>query len=155
MLEQSILAYLNINSTASSLEIAKAVAAEASYSTVKRMLSALVEKEWVVTIGNRKSTRYQLSPAYNLLKEIEVDAYFLQEQDERSRKPIPYNEKLLNDLLLHQPLFTKTEADKLNDLQGQWEEKISDMTEAARWLAFERWMIDLSWKSAQIEGNTY
>ncbi|MBX9733065.1 MAG: Fic family protein, partial [Chitinophagaceae bacterium] len=30
-----------------------------------------------------------------------------------------------------------------------------DMTEAARWLAFERWMIDLSWKSAQIVGNTY
>ncbi len=52
-------------------------------------------------------------------------------------------------------LFTGTELLQLNKLQNKYTENISKLSEAEYAKELERLVIDLSWKSSQIEGNTY
>jgi Fic family protein len=52
-------------------------------------------------------------------------------------------------------LFSDEELDKLNTLQEKFKMNISELTKSEYAKEFERLAIDLSWKSSQIEGNTY
>ena len=51
--------------------------------------------------------------------------------------------------------FTESELDRLKMLQNEYRKNISELSEAAYKKELERLAIDLSWKSSQIEGNTY
>jgi len=52
-------------------------------------------------------------------------------------------------------LFTGSELDKLALLQKEYKKNISELSENEYKKELERLAIDLSWKSSQIEGNTY
>ena len=52
-------------------------------------------------------------------------------------------------------LFTEEETKHLHDLQTVFRSHIADMSESEYRKEMERLGIDLSWKSSQIEGNTY
>jgi hypothetical protein len=52
-------------------------------------------------------------------------------------------------------LFTPAEKVRLKELQQVFTRRISDLSETAYHKELERIAIDLSWKSSQIEGNTY
>lgn len=53
---------------------------EIGYATVKRILQDLISANWLSTTGRGKGTRYVLSPSYELLVPIDVEAYFTKEQ---------------------------------------------------------------------------
>ena len=78
-------------------------------------------------------------------KELEVIA-FLKET---------FNFQLITDVLSQYSLFTENELAKLNGLQNTYKNNISHLSETAYKKELERLAIDLSWKSSQIEGNTY
>jgi len=59
------------------------------------------------------------------------------------------------NVLAKHDVFTKGEIQKLNTLQQNFQNNISQLTESEFEKEFERLAIDLSWKSSQIEGNTY
>lgn len=52
-------------------------------------------------------------------------------------------------------LFTDEEMAHLEELQAEFSQHVSEMTENEYRKEMERLGIDLSWKSSQIEGNTY
>lgn len=52
-------------------------------------------------------------------------------------------------------MFTGSELDKLALLQKEYKKNISELSENEYKKELERLAIDLSWKSSQIEGNTY
>ena len=52
-------------------------------------------------------------------------------------------------------LFTKNEIERLDGLQHMFAENISKLSAAQYRKEMERLGVDLSWKSSQIEGNTY
>ena len=52
-------------------------------------------------------------------------------------------------------LFTAEEKDRLDALQAQFTRNLADITPNEYRKEMERLGIDLSWKSSQIEGNTY
>jgi Fic family protein len=52
-------------------------------------------------------------------------------------------------------ILNGTELSKLNDLQNKYTENISQLSDFEYKKELERLAIDLSWKSSQIEGNTY
>jgi len=52
-------------------------------------------------------------------------------------------------------LFSVAEQKKLEDLQAKFRTNISNLDETTYKKEMERLAIDLSWKSSQIEGNTY
>ncbi len=135
-------------------EIHKEFAISISYATVKRILSQLLTDNYIITAeGKGKGTRYFISPSYDLLYSINLESYYLKEIDERKIKE-DFNPSIF-DLLDKNNIFTKTELSKLADLQKKYRENIAQLSDLEYKKELERLAIDLSWKSSQIEGNTY
>jgi Fic family protein len=89
-----------------------------------------------------------------LLYPVDVDLYFKKEIDERVIRG-GYNFSLIRDVLSDAKLFNQGELHHLDQLQDKYRENISRLTASAYKKEIERLAIDLSWKSSQIEGNTY
>ena len=85
---------------------------------------------------------------------INLDEYFSKEVDEREVQT-SYNFDLIPNVLSKVDLFTPIETDELNGLQVQFSKNLSSLSEEQKRREMERLGIDLSWKSSQIEGNTY
>lgn len=152
--QKLILEYLKKHANSSSKEIFEGLNSIVSYATVKRSLSKLLEEKHITQQGNAKNSRYSLSPTFNLFYPINLDEYFSKEIDEREILA-SYNFLLIPKTLRTVPLFTAHELAELNDLQNIFSKNINQLSEFEYQKDMERLAIDLSWKSSQIEGNTY
>ena len=153
-LEIRILEHLKIHSSCSSKELHNIINDTVSYATTKRLLSKLVQEHVLITLGHGKSTKYSISPVIQLLQPIDVDVYFEKEIDDREIKA-SFNLDLISDVLMRSSIFSKNEMTKLISLQLKYKENISQLSRNEYLKELERLAIDLSWKSSQIEGNTY
>lgn len=138
----------------SSKEIFEEFSTPASYATVKRLLLKLINANLLTKRGIGKSTRYMISPAYDLLYPVDLNKYYEKEIDEREVKE-NFDLRLIPEILKDSNLFTSTEIEKLDSLQEKFKQNISQLSEFEYKKELERLAIDLSWKSSQIEGNTY
>ena len=151
--EIRILEITKQNSDCSSKEIFYKVTG-ISYATVKRVLSKLISENLILSTGKGKGTKYSISPTYQLFFPIDIDEYYQNEIDERQIKE-NFNFDLINKTLSKTELFTKSEFEKLYLLQDAFLRNKSQLSEIEFKKELERLAIDLSWKSSQIEGNTY
>ena len=108
----------------------------------------------IVAIGKGKATRYEVSKGFNLLYPIDIKDYFKKEIDERKIQT-GFNHELIQETLANVSLFTDEELSYLTSLQDKFKKNISKLSKTEFKKEFERLAIDLSWKSSQIEGNTY
>lgn len=145
--------YVKTHPQSSSTEIFEGTERMAAYATVRRDLVRLVDDGDLIVTGRGKASRYTLSPAYELLSPVDVDAYFAQETDQRQIKD-NYNFSLM-DTLSTVPLFSRTETEYLDTLQAEFVANVAQLSASQYRKEMERLGIDLSWKSSQIEGNTY
>lgn len=145
--------YVKTHPQSSSTEIFEGTGRMAAYATVRRDLVRLVDDGDLIVTGRGKASRYTLSPAYELLSPVDVDAYFAQETDQRQIKD-NYNFSLM-DTLSTVPLFSRTETEYLDTLQAEFVANVAQLSASQYRKEMERLGIDLSWKSSQIEGNTY
>jgi Fic family protein len=150
---EAIIGYVREHPGTSSSDITVGLGLGISPATLRRDLTRLVTENVLVTEGQNKGTRYSISPTYDVFASIDIDTYFEKEIDQRKIKA-GYNFELL-DTLAEAPLFTVAEYQKLADLQQQFKENVSRLTPAQYKKELERLAVDLSWKSSQIEGNTY
>jgi fido (protein-threonine AMPylation protein) len=153
-IDKIILQYLMKNAGISSSEIHSGIGQIVGYATTKRILQNLLGEELIITTGKGKSTKYYLSPGYFILANINEDEYFELEIDERKIRS-EFNLELINEVLFKISLFTNEEMLILESLQKEFQRNTSELTPDEFNLEFERLAIDLSWKSSQIEGNTY
>lgn len=153
-LSQQILAILSRQSNLTTTEIHSQVNARKSSRTVKRVLDELVAKKLVDRVGAYRGTKYSLGKSYSILHSIDVDDYFEQDIDERQIRDT-FNHELLRKGLYEIDIFTQAENDHLRQLQHQYQNNIAALSTAEYQKEIERLAIDLSWKSSQIEGNTY
>ncbi len=149
-----IIEYLKKNPYSSSKEIFEGFGRQKSLATVKRLLSKLIQEQLIVSTGKGKSTRYNLSPVYKLFEPIDIEKYYEKEIDERIIKE-NFNFSIISEILPKTNLFTENELTKLNELQENFTNNISELSGLEFKKELERLAIDLSWKSSQIEGNTY
>lgn len=149
-----ILEFIRKNSFSSSKEIHDGIGVEQGYATVKRFIKQLLEEKLIISSGKGKGTKYEISPGYDLLRQIDVETYFKKEQDDRIIRA-SFNHSLIETTLRNTFLFTNAELDFLTNLQNKYEDKASKLTPNEYKKALEILAIDLSWKSSQIEGNTY
>ncbi len=119
-----------------------------------RMLSDCVAKGHIEVIGRGPATRYRLTPQAHITMELNLDTYFDKEVDERQVQE-SFNFGLINEILPQVDLFTQKELQQLNDAQKLFRWHLSEMSDIEYRKEMERLGIDLSWKSSQIEGNTY
>ena len=153
-ISREILQYLHYHPLSSRDEIAKGTAFEGSDATLKRLIAAGVQHGDIVVEGKARATRYRLSAQVHLLMPLNLDTYFAQDVDERQVQT-SFNFELIREQLPAVRLFTDEENAHLQELQAEFRQHVSEMTDNEYRKEMERLGIDLSWKSSQIEGNTY
>lgn len=145
--------YVRTHPASSSTEIFEGTGRIAAYATIGRDLAKLVSDGVLSVTGRGKASRYSLSPAYELSQPVDLDIYFSREIDQRQIRD-GYNFELI-ETLAAVPLFTEAEAQRLAAQQALFADNISKLSPAGYRKEMERLGVDLSWKSSQIEGNTY
>lgn len=153
-ISREILQFLHYNPLSSREEIGVGIAFEGSDATLKRLIATLVKDGNVVVEGKARATRYRLSDRAHLLMPLNLDTYFAQEVDDR-KVQTSYNFELIREQLPNVELFTVEEKAHLDQLQSEFRLHVDEMSQNEYNKEMERLGIDLSWKSSQIEGNTY
>jgi Fic family protein len=146
--------FITQNPGLSSKQIHEQTASGLSYATIKRLLQELIAKGFVFTTGKIKSTKYFISKSYILLWPIDVEDYFKRKMDERRINTL-FNHGLIKDVLNKVDLFSEDELKKLKELQQRYRKKVKALKKSEYQKELELYAIDLSWKSSEIEGNTY
>lgn len=152
--EIEIIELIKKNQEVSSSEVFDSLSTSISYATVKRLLSKLIDENLLTKKGQGKSTKYLISPTYEILYPVDIEKYYEKEIDERVIKE-SFNLQLISETLKVCSVFTSNELEQLSLLQKKFEKNISQLSEIEYKKELERLAIDLSWKSSQIEGNTY
>lgn len=152
--ELNILRYLQYHPMSSRKDIAGGISFGGSDTTLKRILAAQISTGNIVVSGQGKATRYSLTNACRIAMPIDMDTYFLHDQDERQIQNA-FNFNLFADILPSVQLFNDEERQQLDTLQAQFKKNMSELSPATYRKEMERLGVDLSWKSSQIEGNTY
>lgn len=149
-----ILQFLHYHPLANRAEIMVGLTKAPSDSTMKRLLSAAVKEGNIETVGRGPATKYKLTPQAHVTMPLDLATYFDKDIDEREVQE-SFNFDLIRDVLPKVEIFTKEELEVLNDAQMEFEKNTEGMTELEYRKEMERLGVDLSWKSSQIEGNTY
>ena len=152
--ELDIIEIIRKKNKCSSKEVFESISTSVSYATVKRILTKLTKENLIATKGKGKGTKYLISSAYALIQPIDIEQYYKKEIDEREIKD-SFNFQLITDVLNKPIIFTEIELHKLQIFQDTYANNVSQLTETEYKKELERLAIDLSWKSSQIEGNTY
>lgn len=148
-----MLQYLHYHPDSAKAEIKAGMSLEMSDATIKRVLSKAVKDGMVLVIGKGRATKYRLTPQAYVTMDLNLDTYFDKDVDEREVQE-GFNFELINDILPKVELFAE-ELNILNSAQEQFRQHLSEMNDTEYRKEMERLGIDLSWKSSQIEGNTY
>ena len=151
---KKLLLFVKSNPSLSSSEIYTQSKLDISYATVKRLITNLIMQNLLLPIGKGRGTKYIISPVYNLFYPIDVEEYFKNEIDEREIND-SFDLSIISDVLSKTTLFTGDELSQLTDSQMVYERNISELSDFEYQKELERLAIDLSWKSSEIEGNTY
>ena len=149
-----ILQFLHYHPLANRIEIMAGLTKAPSDSTMKRLLSAAVKEGNIETAGRGPATKYKLTPQAHVTMPLDLATYFDKDIDEREIQE-SFNFDLIRDVLPKVEIFTKEELEVLNAAQMEFEKNTEGMTELEYRKEMERLGVDLSWKSSQIEGNTY
>ncbi len=122
--------------------------------TAIRDVNALLANGSLTSSGENRNRRYGLSPSFRLLKPISVPKYFSRAADERNARK-SFNHSVFNSLKFD--LLNKQEKDTVNAVSEQMKEKLEAFKDNSllKKREYERIIIDFSWKSSEIEGNTY
>ncbi len=151
---QEVIEFLRNVAPVSSREVFEGLAAGGSYATVKRILAKLKDEGLVVSLGTRKATKYALSPAYSVLEPIDLETYYQRDIDARAIKR-QFDFRLLREVLPAISILSVAEIAHLQSLQDTFLANVATLSDSEFAKEMERLSIDLSWKSSQIEGNTY
>jgi len=119
--------------------------------TINRDLDKLIRLNYIVRQGKGRAAAYCLSSHYNLVKSIDVLDYFQAEADQRKIKG-RFNFDIFASL---GDIFNSDEKSWLLDLNKEYQANIKKLPSALYQKELERLIIEFSWKSSQIEGNTY
>lgn len=152
--EIEILQFLHYNPLSKRADILPSLSKQISDRTLMRMLSEVTAKGRVEVVGRGPATRYKLTPQAHVTMELNLDTYFDKDVDERQMQE-SFNFELINEILPKVDLFTQEELQQLGNAQELFRQHLSEMSELEYRKEMERLGIDLSWKSSQIEGNTY
>ena len=152
--EVEILQFLHYHPLSKRIEINSGLTVAIGERTLKRIIAECVERGLVEVIGKGPATRYKLTPQAHVTMPLHLDTYFDKEIDERQVQR-SFNFELIREILPKVQLFTQEELDTLYDAQKSFTDHLAEMTAVEYRKEMERLGIDLSWKSSQIEGNTY
>lgn len=151
--QQDILEIISDNITASISQIQAQLQEKISIPTLNRDIAILVSLNYLDKIGKGRATAYQLSSSYKIFTPVNLDQYFDSDPDARNAL-VSFNFDLITTLK-NVSTFTKEQFVYLETLKQEFRRNITTISPAIYQKELERLTIELSWKSSQIEGNTY
>ncbi|MFA4890374.1 MAG: Fic family protein [Candidatus Paceibacterota bacterium] len=120
--------------------------------TTKRILSEMAKLGLLAIHGSGPAIKYTLSAPGRLNADIDAKIYCAIEPDKR------YGMSLFNFELLpaiSSDILQAGEIDILEKATKEYYRRTADISDAIQKKELERLVIELSWKSSRIEGNTY
>lgn len=117
----------------------------------KMLKLGLIERQGVAG----RAVAYRLSAKYPILEKIDIEKYFAVDFRQRKIKPV-FNENIFG--FLNDEIITEEEAADLEKANGKYlrsKEKLEKESPAILRREWERLIVELSWKSSEIEGDTY
>ena len=120
--------------------------------TVKRALSEMVEKDLLVSSGSGRSVSYDVSTRGRVFFPVDPKGYCSVEPDRRYGRTT-YNFDLLHEM--PKEIFDEKEQLVLDEATKEYEKRTTHLSIALAQKELDRLIIELSWKSSKIEGNTY
>ena len=125
---------------------------DVSLVTVKRDLSELKDLNLLNTSGAGRSVTYTVSSLGRLFVDINLDEYSIIDPDKRFGLK-SFNFDLFNSI--PNELFSKSEIAELDNATEIYKKNLKSISKTLEEKELERFVIELSWKSSKIEGNTY
>lgn len=136
----------------SSSDVLKILGQKVSLVTIKRDLENLVLLKYLERKGKGRSTVYEKTTLGMLLSPIDASKYNEVDPDARDGRSI-YNFSLFDKF--PDNIFTNEEIEFLEKATKKYQKNITGITPTVESKELERFIIELSWKSSKIEGNTY
>lgn len=151
--QQQFLKLLKERGSLSRLELSRSVVLkkEASRITVIRDLNELIKSGFITSSGKGRATRYNLAQTNPLLEYLDIDHYFEVDPDQRRIGP-SFNKEVYRYL---SNLYSEEEVSLWEKSSAKFKEAQKKLDKSIYKRELERFVIELSWKSSQIEGNTY
>jgi len=125
---------------------------DVSLVTVKRILSRMVSRDLLVKTGAGRNTGYAVSIKGRIFVDIDAKEYCSVEPDKRSGLK-QHNFELLGNI--PEGIFTAEELKALDEATAEYHKQTKDLSVVSQKKELERLIVELSWKSSKIEGNTY
>lgn len=153
--QSKILDFINEKQSAKRLDIElyiNSIDDKTSKITIVRDLDVLLKQNLIKKSGQARSIIYTPTQSNELLRRYDVVAYFKIDPDNRKIKYPQFNFDIFNNL---NNIFTKKEMLEIEKTNNIYRNKIEKLSPTVLKKEFERLLIELSWKSSQIEGNTY
>lgn len=149
-----ILIIINNSRGIGRLEIEKRVSNlyPSSKPTIARDLSSLIKKKLIKVSGKGKNTLYLPVVSNPLLAYIDLDQYFASEEDQRQNVYKTFDFALFENLC---DLLSKKELEDIKRINKSFTKETNKLEKDIYRKELERFVIELSWKSSKIEGNTY
>ncbi len=120
--------------------------------TVKRVLSKLKAQGLLMSVGAGASTAYTVTTRGRLYLSVNAHDYIAIDPDKR-----PAQTRFNFELFAQMPsqLLTDKERVLLEELTREYRKRGRSLSTVLEHKELERLVIELSWKSSRIEGNTY
>lgn len=120
--------------------------------TLIRDLNKLIKEKVVRLEGKGKNTKYYSFSQNPLLRYFNLDSYFDVSPDERTNAKKFFDFQIYKHL---ENLFSKIEIEKIENIYKSFDKQTKKLNPDILKKELERFVIELSWKSSKIEGNTY
>jgi prophage maintenance system killer protein len=148
-----ILSYLLDHPSATRSDIENSLESDyRSRITIIRDLNHLIECNLIAQIGGGKYVKYSLINGKELLIPVDLERYFKKDSESRPVKYPNYNPKAIKGAT---ELLTENETRLFEKGKVKLEKKFGNSDPSLLKRELERFIIEFSWKSSQIEGNTY
>jgi Fic family protein len=151
--QQKVVNFIQSRNTVSNSEILDFLGKSIERTTLQRDLNDLQEQGIVSRSGSGRGVRYNITDTNKIFLPVDIKKYFEEPYLRREIKE-NFNFKVFD--ILENDIFTAEEIIKINNLQKQFIKNFSGYdSQTLINKEFERIMIEFSWKSSAIEGNTY
>lgn len=155
-IQQSILKQFFKNSSFSSGDIYSVLqdAESVSQLTVKRNLTILIDLGYLEKSGAGRSVKYNLTTKGALLNPLIPKEYLKLSEGNRGDS-VSFDTSIFEKIKSVENIFSDSELVKLQDATLKFNKNKIEASDSIHKKELERFIIELSWKSSKIEGNTY
>jgi Fic family protein len=148
-----IITYITTNQSSSSSAIAAAINGDYSERTIQRDLRELVDAGFLNTTGSGPALTYAIAPSGTFFIPYNPTTYTELPPEQRPGAATLYQSTTWG--CWPDNLFTPLQYQQFTNQTDSYQQRISQQSLDVQKKELERFVIELSWKSSRIEGNTY